>query len=122
METVFVFLANGFEEIEAFTAVDVLRRGGLDVQLVSMNSLVDSDTPECVIGAHDVEVVCDVLFAEADFTRAKALVLPGGMPGAEVLSKHNGLNELVTQFFKADKLVAAICAAPMVLGKLGLLQ
>lgn len=116
MGTIYAFFADGFEEIEAFTAIDVLRRAGLNVEMVTITG------EEVVMGAHDVPVLCDSFYKDCDFSDADLLLLPGGMPGAATLSKHDGLNQLVTDFVKANKPVAAICAAPMVLGKLGLLK
>ncbi|NDV57842.1 DJ-1 family glyoxalase III [Bacteroides sp. 519] len=114
MSTIYVFFADGFEEIEALTSIDVLRRASLNVEMVSITD------KEVVMGAHDVPVVCDSFFKDNDFADADLLLLPGGMPGAGTLSNHEGLKALVTEFFKANKPVAAICAAPMVFGKLGL--
>jgi len=116
MGKVYVFMANGFEEIEAFTVVDVLRRAGLEVEMISVTK------EDMVSGAHDVSVLCDARFEGLDLDDASIIVLPGGMPGAGTLSEHKGLQELVKRYFSADKPVAAICAAPMVLGKLGLLK
>lgn len=116
MGTVYVFFADGFEEIEAFTAIDVLRRAGLNVEMVTVTD------EEVVMGAHDVPVVCDSFFNGNDFKDADMVLLPGGMPGADTLSKHEGLKALVSEFVKADKPIAAICAAPMVLGKMGYLK
>ena len=116
MGTVYAFFADGFEEIEAFTAIDTLRRGGLNVEIVSV-------TPdEIVVGAHDVSVLCDINFDNCDFFDAELLLLPGGMPGAATLDKHEGLRRLILDFAAKNKPIAAICAAPMVLGKLGLLK
>ena len=84
MGTVYAFFADGFEEIEAFTAVDTLRRAGLNVQIVSV-------TPdEIVMGAHDVSLLCDINFENCDFFDADLLLLPGGMPGAATLDKLKG--------------------------------
>lgn len=116
MKTVYAFFADGFEEIEAFTSIDVLRRAGLNVEIVSV-------TPdEIVMGAHDVSVLCDKNFVNCDFSDAALLLLPGGMPGAATLDKHEGLRKLILEFAGQNKPIAAICAAPMVLGKLGLLK
>lgn len=116
MKTVYTFFADGFEEIEALTAVDVLRRAGLNVKIVSV-------TPdEIVVGAHDVSILCDINFDNCDFFDAEILVLPGGMPGAATLGNHEGLCKLLVKFAEQQKPIAAICAAPMVLGKLGLLK
>ena len=104
MGTVYAFFADGFEEIEAFTAIDTLRRAGLNVEIVSV-------TPdEIVVGAHDVSVLCDINFENCDFFDAELLLLPGGM------------RKLMLDFAAKGKPIAAICAAPMVLGKLGLLK
>lgn len=116
MGTVYTFFADGFEEIEAFTAIDVLRRAGLNVEMITVTG------EEVVMGAHDIPVVCDAYFPDRDFSDADLLLLPGGMPGAATLSKHEGLNQLILDFTKQNKPVAAICAAPIVLGKLGLLK
>ena len=116
MSTVYVFFADGFEEVEAFTPVDVLRRAGLEVVMVSV-------TPdEIVTGAHGVPVLCDKNIVNCDFFDAAMLVLPGGMPGAATLGECEDLCREVTRFAEQQKPVAAICAAPMVLGKLGLLK
>lgn len=116
MGTIYVFFADGFEEIEAITPVDVLRRAGLNVETVSVTD------EEVVTGAHNITVICDSCFQDCDFSDADLLLLPGGMPGAATLSEHEGLNRLLPGHVKEGKPVAAICAAPMVLGKLGLLK
>ena len=116
MGTIYTFFADGFEEIEAFTSIDVLRRAGLNVEMVTVTD------EEVVMGAHDVPVICDSYFKNCDFSDADLLLLPGGMPGAGTLSKHEELNTLIRNFVNNNKPVAAICAAPMVLGKLGLLK
>ncbi|WP_071147241.1 DJ-1 family glyoxalase III [Bacteroides ihuae] len=116
METIYVFFADGFEEIEALTTVDVLRRANLKVEMVSIMS------EDVTTGAHGIAVTCDLLFEECDFSDAIMLLLPGGMPGAASLSKHKGLCELLLDYNSQNKSIAAICAAPMVLGKLGILK
>lgn len=116
MGTVYVFFADGFEEIEAFTSVDVMRRAGLNVEMVSV-------TPdEIVTGAHEVPVLCDKNIANCDFCDADLLLLPGGMPGAATLEKCPELRKQVQRFVEEDKPIAAICAAPMILGKMGFLK
>lgn len=116
MGTTYVFFADGFEEIEAFTLVDVLRRAGLDVEMISV-------TPdEIVTGAHDIPVLCDKNIVNCDFFDAELIVLPGGMPGAATLEKCDDLRRLILHFAQQNKPIAAICAAPMILGKLGLLK
>lgn len=115
MKTAYVFLADGFEEIEALATVDILRRAGVEVTTVSINP-----TP-LVTGAHNVPVSADILFGEGAYDEADLLVLPGGMPGAANLDAHEGLCALLTAHAGAGKRLGAICAAPMVLGHLGLL-
>ncbi|SMO81380.1 4-methyl-5(b-hydroxyethyl)-thiazole monophosphate biosynthesis [Saccharicrinis carchari] len=116
MKRVFIFLAEGFEEIEAITPIDVLRRAQIDVTTVSI-----SDKRE-VHGAHKIPIVADVVFADADFSGADLLVLPGGLPGSTNLNEHIALKELLVDFSNKGKLIGAICAAPLVLGGLGLLK
>lgn len=116
MKKVALFLANGFEEIEALATVDILRRAQIPVETVSI-----SDT-KTVTGAHNVTVIADTTFQQADFSDVEVLILPGGMPGAKNLNEHEGLKELIPKFNGEGKQIAAICAAPMVLGGLGLLN
>lgn len=116
MSRIAVFLAVGFEEIEAVSTIDVLRRGGMEVDMISVSGNID------VEGAHGIIVRCDLLFYNVDYTEYDVLVLPGGMPGTENLSKHEGLLALIPDFINQGKKVAAICAAPMILGQMGLLE
>ena len=116
MKKVFIFLADGFEEIEAIAPVDILRRAGIDVVTVSI-----SDS-EMVEGAHGIRVQADQLFDETDFSTNELLVLPGGGVGTQNLGAHAGLHNLLIKQHAAGKQIAAICAAPSVLGKLGILS
>lgn len=116
MKNVYVFFADGFEEIEAMTSVDVLKRAALNVTMVSVTDHL------VVTGAHGVEMVCNCGFNDRNYLDADLLVLPGGMPGASTLSDHEGLKALLVKFAGAEKPIGAICAAPMALGKLGLLK
>lgn len=116
MKRVALFLANGFEEIEAIATTDILRRAQIDVVTVSITE------KRSVIGAHGVEVIADSIFEETDFSEIDLLLLPGGMPGSKHLNEHKGLKDLLIEFNSQHKLIAAICAAPMVLGGLGLLK
>ena len=116
MAKVYVFLATGFEETEALAPVDILRRGGVDVQTVSITGR------EWVESSHHVMVKADVLFEEAELGKADLLMLPGGMPGASNLNAHEGVRQSLVNQFNAGRLVGAICAAPMVLGSIGILQ
>ena len=116
MEKVFVFLADGFEEIEAISIIDVLRRANIETITVSISK------DKVVTGAHAIPVTADVLFDDCSFDDGKMLVLPGGMPGTTNLKNHKKLGELITQYQHDHKLLGAICAAPSVLGHLGVLQ
>lgn len=116
MKRILLFLAPGFEEIEAIATVDILRRAGLDVHSVSISGDLK------VTGAHGISVEADCLYPEIDFAEAEMLVLPGGMPGTKNLNGHEGLKAALLQHAKSGKALAAICAAPMILGQLGLLE
>ncbi len=113
---ILIHLADGFEEIEAITIVDVLRRAKIHAKTVSI------ETGKNVRGAHDIMVEADLLFEEADYENCEMIVLPGGMPGTTNLGKHQGLAAQLKGFAKDGKWLAAICAAPSVLGNLGLLK
>ena len=116
MKNVLLFLADGFEEIEALAIVDVLRRAGVQVTTVSINPT------EVVTGAHGIPVIADALFADCAPAEADMLVLPGGTPGAANLDAHEGLRAAISAHVEAGKWLAAICAAPMVYGHMGLLN
>ncbi len=116
MYKVAIFLADGFEEIEALTVVDILRRAQIDIDMVSITGKRE------VVGTHDIGVIADKLFEEVDFSSVDMLVLPGGMPGTNHLLDHEGLDQFLVDFNEQGKSLAAICAAPMVLGKKGLLK
>lgn len=113
---VYVHLAKGFEEIEAITVIDVLRRGGIDCKTVSVEEEL------IVTGAHEISVKADLLYDQADYEECTMIVLPGGMPGTTNLSAHQGLIEQIKKFAITEKWIAAICAAPMIFGGLGLLE
>ncbi len=116
MKKVALFLAEGFEEIEALGTVDILRRAEIPVETVSITN--DKE----VSGAHYIKVTADKTFDELDFSSIDMIVLPGGMPGAKNLNEHEELKKHIEDFVKNDKLVAAICAAPLVLGGMNLLD
>lgn len=113
---VYLMLANGFEEVEAVTIVDLLRRADVQIKTVS---IMDERQ---VYGAHGVAVEADTLFKEVDFNTCSMAVLPGGMPGTTNLCNYKPLTEELLELRKAGKPLAAICAAPMVLGRLGILK
>ena len=109
-----VLFANGFEEVEAFTVVDMLRRAGITVKMISINEDL------FVTGSHNITVKCDELLETAEIL--DAVVLPGGIPGVPNLEKNIKAVELVKKHYYNDKLVAAICAAPTLLGRTGILS
>ncbi len=116
MKNLCVFLADGFEEIEALTPVDVFRRAGLPVLTVSISDL------HTVTGSHNVTILADTTLAELDRESIEMIILPGGMPGASNLDESITLSELIIDFAKKDKPISAICAAPMILGKRDILK
>ena len=116
MKQVCVFLADGFEEVEALTAVDLLRRARIYVDTVSITDDYK------VHGAHGINVQTEDLFDEVDFNEFDMIVLPGGMPGTLNLGANSYVQSVIADFAEKGKLVAAICAAPSVLGEAGLLQ
>lgn len=115
MKKIAIFFAEGYEEIEALTVVDLCRRAGIWVDMVSVTDSLQ------VTGAHGIPVVMDKMLAEVEFDTLDMLVLPGGMPGTRNLEQVPLLMEQVKAFAAAGKYIAAICAAPSVFGHLGLL-
>ena len=113
---VYMFLADGFEEIEGLTVVDLLRRAEIEVTTVSITGSLT------VHGAHGIDVLADKLFEEVDYEVMDMVVLPGGMPGTLHLGEHEGVKKVLEKFYAEKKYIAAICAAPSVLGKYGLLK
>lgn len=116
MAKVYEFLATGFEDIEALIPLDIMRRAGVEFKTVSVTGSLLVET------AHGVKIQADMLFEEADFSDADLLMLPGGLPGATNLNDHADVKKAVVEQNARGKMVAAICAAPMVLGGLGLLK
>ena len=113
---VYACMAEGLEEVECLAAVDVMIRCGIDVKLISM-------TGEAVVtGSHGIKVVTDMLWEESDPDEADCIFLPGGMPGTKHLAEHKGLAEALERALGEERRVAAICAAPSVLGGLGFLR
>lgn len=113
---IYVFLATGFEDIEAIAPVDIMRRAGLEVQTVSITG------ERVVTSAHGVGITSDILLSDVDFSGAEMLVLPGGLPGSTNLDACQPLTAAIKRHFEAGGAIAAICAAPLVFGHLGLLQ
>lgn len=116
MKKVYVFLANGFEDIEALAPVDIMRRADIDVVTVS---IIEDLT---VVSAHGVAVMADTIFTLCDYDDASLLFLPGGMPGAANLMNCESLCELLEKKYREGTCLAAICAAPSILGELGILE
>lgn len=116
MKKAYLFLATGFEETEAVTTADILRRGGVELITVSITG------ERTVCGLHQIPVMADILFEEADFMDGDAFILPGGGPGSQMLNRHEALKRLLVQQNEQNKWIAAICAAPLVLGGLGLVN
>lgn len=116
MSKVYVFMADGTEEVEALTAVDLLRRAGVAVTTVSVMGR------EEIISSHNIGIRTDELFGVSDYTDGDMLVLPGGMPGTTHLKEHEGLRRVLKEYEKNGKYLAAICAAPSILGSNGMLS
>ncbi len=115
MKKAYVFFATGFEEVEALTTVDFLRRADVDARMVSITGSRE------VTGAHEIPVVTDLLFEDADLTDGDLAILPGGLPGATNLAEYAPLGELLKKYYEdPDKKIGAICAAPTVFGSFGI--
>ncbi|MBP3938707.1 MAG: DJ-1/PfpI family protein [Clostridia bacterium] len=112
---IYVFLAKGFEEIEALTVVDYLRRAEMDVCTVGIGGKI-------VIGSHNIPVFCDLDEHEASLDDVEAIVLPGGMPGTLNLEANKTVNDFIDYCAENDKYICAICAAPSILGHKDLLK
>ena len=114
----YCFLADGFEEIEAITTVDMLRRAGIDMKTVAVND----HNNRTVRGAHNIPVVADMHICDTDTTDLQGVFLPGGMPGTTNLDESADVRNLISYCADNDKYIFAICAAPSVLGHMGLLN
>lgn len=116
MIDVAIFLAEGFEEIEALTVVDVLRRADIKCDMFSLQG-------DSITGSHGIKVKADKTFSDKTvLDRYGCIVLPGGMPGSKNLMEDDNIIELVKDFYVKGKLVAAICAAPIVLNRAGVIK
>ncbi|MGN0571363.1 MAG: DJ-1 family glyoxalase III [Candidatus Fimenecus sp.] len=113
---IYVFLADGFEEVEALAPVDILRRAGLEVQTVGV-------TGKTVMGRHNIPVTADIAISEMALNNdLQAVVLPGGLPGADNLHASSEVQAAIDFAAENGKYLCAICAAPFILGKKGLLN
>jgi len=117
MSKVLIILANGFEEVEALTVVDYLRRSGLEVKMVSTSGDL------VVEGSHGIKVITDILIENIrEVNNYRGIIIPGGLVGASNLRDDDRVVELVKAFNDLNRMVAAICAGPIVLGKAGILH
>lgn len=110
-----ILLADGFEEIEALTPLDVLRRAGLDVRTVAIGSKI-------AVGSHGIPVICDIEADEVNENELSVVIFPGGMPGSLNLDASPYADKFINAALKNGGRIAAICAAPLVLGRRGLLE
>ena len=110
-----VLLADGFEEIEALTPIDMLRRAGLEVVTVGITSKI-------AVGSHGISVICDKLPDDVDLDDVSTVILPGGMPGSLNLDASPFTDKILEAVDAKGGRIAAICAAPLVLGRRGLLR
>ncbi len=111
---VYVLLVDGFEEVEAIEPIDIMRRAGIDVKTVGVNS-------KTVTGSHGIPVIADIDFSEVDTEKIEALVLPGG-PGHELLDASDSVHRMIENAHTRGVYIASICAAPSIIGKKGLLN
>lgn len=111
---VYVLLVDGFEEIEAIEPIDILRRGGVDVKTVGVYK-------KNVIGAHNITIEADIMISDVNIADMELLMLPGG-PGHGAIEESDAAMSLIKDAKKADIMIAAICASPSILGKLGYLK
>lgn len=116
MSKIAIFLADGFEEIEGLTVVDICRRCGLTIDMVSITE------EKQVMGSHKIPVTADMTLSQVDFGEYDCLVLPGGGQGTKNLEACEPLMQQVDDFYAAGKYIAAICAAPSIFGHRGILQ
>lgn len=111
-----IFFAPGFEEIEALTVVDLLRRASIEIDMVSI-------TDELMVeGSHKIQVIMDKTWAEVNFDEVEMIILPGGMPGTKNLEVCEPLMQKIDDFHSKGKYISAICAAPSILGRKGMLK
>ena len=115
MHKVLIYLAPGFEELEAVTIIDLLRRAGVDVTIAGLER-------EAVTGSHEITILCDIYYENVDTDDFDYLILPGGQPGTNNLKSDKRVLEIVRKFDRDNKIIGAICAAPTVLHEAGILN
>lgn len=113
---IYLFFATGTEELEALGTADIIRRAGLDLKIVSITN------NRTVTGSHGIRVETDALLKDIEFFDADLLIFPGGLPGATNLAACEDLNERICDHVYLGRPIAAICAAPLILGRIGLLE
>ncbi len=112
----YMFFANGFEEVEAIAALDVIRRAGIEIMSVGVGA-------EVITGSHNISVICDTTTDKIEFdNNISGIILPGGMPGTTNLMNCKAVDRFIDLCHEKKKLICAICAAPMILGRKGLLE
>ena len=112
---IYMFLAEGFEEVEALAPLDLIRRAGLEIKTVGVGSKV-------IVGSHGIPVTADITADELSDNVPEMIILPGGMPGTKNLDASDIVHKAISDAVKNDAYLCAICAAPMILGKLGLVR
>lgn len=111
----YMFFANGFEEVEAIATLDVIRRAGIEIESVGVGS-------NQITGAHNITVLCDKTTESISFDGLNGIILPGGMPGTTNLMNDSVVDKFIDYCSENSLLICAICAAPMILGRKGLLN
>ena len=111
----YMFFAEGFEEVEAIATLDVIRRGGIEIRSVGVNG-------KEITGSHGINVICDTEISDISFDNLDGIILPGGMPGTTNLMENPEVNDFIDYCSENNLYICAICAAPMILGKKGLLE
>jgi len=114
MKKAMLLLGNGYEEVEALTVVDFLRRAQIPIDMVSITGKLET------VGDHQIRIYADRLLEEVDSEEYDVVITPGGMPGVKMLASDRRVTELVRRFYDQGKLVAAICASPLVLEAAGI--
>ena len=112
---VYLFLADGFEECEALAPLDILRRGGVDIKTVGIGK-------DYICGTHGVTIKADLNENDVSLEGLEAVILPGGMPGTTNLENNETVKKAVEYANRTNKLICAICAAPKILGSMGILK
>jgi 4-methyl-5(b-hydroxyethyl)-thiazole monophosphate biosynthesis len=112
---IYIFLAQGFEETEAIGAVDILRRGGIDIRTVGVEDRM-------VIGSHQIPIMCDLTISQVEKGNITGVILPGGQPGVDNLAKSTKLYDIIQYAYQNGLLMGAICAAPILFGRWGFLK